>query len=81
MSGSSTTVRQTTPRLGPSLRFVADLAAWDNSLISLPTGNSGHFTSGHYKDQAGEFRAGKVSRLEFEKVGAKSTLRLRPFPR
>lgn len=78
MSGSSTTVKQTTPRLGPSLRFVADLAAWDNSLINLSTGNSGHFTSGHYKDQSDEYISGKAFRLAFEKVEAKSTLRLTP---
>ena len=58
MSGGITTVQQTTRRLGPSMRFVADLADWDRSLIHLPTGNSGHFTSGHYKDQADEFQAG-----------------------
>lgn len=81
MSGNSTTVKQTTPRLGPSLRFVADLAGWDNSLISMPTGNSGHFTSGHYKDQSDEFISGQTFRLEFDQVEAKSTLRLRPVPR
>ncbi len=78
LSGSATTVKQVTPRLGPSMRFVADLASWDNSLINLPTGNSGHIVSGHYKDQWDEYVAGRAFRLEFEKVEAKSTLRLEP---
>jgi penicillin G amidase len=78
LSGSWTTVKQVTPRLGPSMRFVADLADWDNSLINLPTGNSGHLTSGHYKDQWDEYVGGKAFKLEFEKVEAKNTLRLTP---
>lgn len=78
LSGSSTTVKQTTPRLGPSMRFVADLSNWDNSLINLPTGNSGHFTSGHYKDQWDEYVAGRAFKLEFDKIEPKSTLRLTP---
>lgn len=78
LSGSSTTVKQTTPRLGPSMRFVADLSNWDNSLINLPTGNSGHFTSGHYKDQWDEYVAGRAFKLEFDKIEPKNTLRLTP---
>ena len=78
LSGSSTTVKQTTPRLGPSMRFVADLSNWDNSLINLPTGNSGHFTSGHYKDQWDEYVAGRAFKLEFDKIEPKNTLRLVP---
>lgn len=78
MSGSSTTVKQTTPRLGPSLRFIADLSNWDNSLINLPSGNSGHFTSGHYKDQFDEYLSGRAFPLEFDKIIAKSELKLAP---
>ncbi len=78
LSGSPTTVKQVTRSLGPSMRFVADLSDWDNSLINLPTGNSGHFISGHYKDQWDEYVAGKAFKLEFEKVAAKSELRLSP---
>lgn len=78
LSGSSTTVKQTTPRLGPSMRFVADLSDWDRSLINLPPGNSGHLTSGHYKDQWDEYVTGKAFPLQFEKVTADHTLRLTP---
>ena len=41
MSGSSTTVKQTTRKLGPSMRFVADLGDWDNSLNNITVGESG----------------------------------------
>ncbi|MBM3724667.1 MAG: penicillin acylase family protein [Acidobacteria bacterium] len=51
MSGSSTTVKQTTPALGPSMRFVADLANWDHSLLNLTLGQSGQPLSRHFRDQ------------------------------
>ena len=51
MSGSSTTIKQTTQRLGPSMRFVADLSDWDHSLNNITIGESGQFLSSHYKDQ------------------------------
>lgn len=78
MDGSSTTVQQTTTRLGPSLRFIADLSDWDKSLISLPGGQSGHITSGHYKDQWDDYYNGKAAPLAFGSVDAASTLRLLP---
>jgi len=78
LSGSATTVKQVTPRLGPSLRFVADLADWDKSLINLPTGNSGHLTSGHYKDQWDEYASGRAFPLQFDKVEAGDVLTLTP---
>ena len=65
MSGSSTTVKQTTRRLGPSMRFVADLSDWDNSLLNLVTGNSGHRLTFHYKDQWKAYYAGTSFPLPF----------------
>jgi penicillin G amidase len=59
MSGSSTTVKQTTQRLGPSMRFVADLSNWNQSLNSITIGQSGQFLSRHYKDQWDEYYVGK----------------------
>ncbi len=38
MSGSSTTIKQTSVTLGPSMRFVADLANWDGSLNNIDIG-------------------------------------------
>ena len=36
MSGSPTTVKQTTARLAPSMRMDADLGDWDRSLLNVP---------------------------------------------
>lgn len=35
----------------PSLRFVADVGAWDRSILVLPLGQSGRLFSSHYDDQ------------------------------
>lgn len=78
MDGSSTTVLQKGTRLGPSMRFIADLSEWDKSLVTLVTGQSGHVTSGHFKDQWDEYIDGKAFPLQFEHVQAASTLVLKP---
>ena len=78
MSGSSTTVKQTTRRLGPSMRMVADLSDWDNSLQNIATGQSGQLFSGHYKDQWKDYYEGRSFPMQFNKVDAKSTLTLQP---
>lgn len=77
MSGGSTTVKQTTGKLGPSERFTADLANWDNSLLNLPIGESGHVLSGHYKDQWNAYYAGTSFLMKFDHPEAKHTLTLR----
>ena len=77
MSGSSTTVKQTSKRLGPSMRFVADLSNWDNSLMNLPLGQSGQLMSPHYSDQWEEYYVGKSFPRPFAKIEG-STLELRP---
>lgn len=59
MSGSNTTVKQTTRRLGPSMRFAADLANWNNSYLNLTVGQSGQVLSSHYKDQWNAYWAGR----------------------
>ena len=59
MSGSSTSVKQTTQRIGPSMRFIADLGNWDRSLNNITIGQSGQFLSSHYKDQWDEYYVGK----------------------
>ncbi|HBY61629.1 MAG TPA: hypothetical protein DEH78_17545, partial [Solibacterales bacterium] len=65
MSGASTTVKQTTRRLGPSMRFVADLSDWDRSLMNLTIGESGHPLSSHYKDQWEAYYNGRSFPLPF----------------
>ncbi|HUJ40255.1 MAG TPA: penicillin acylase family protein [Candidatus Acidoferrales bacterium] len=51
ISGSIYSVKQITPTFGPSMRFVADLSNFDDSLMNLTLGQSGQFLSPNYKDQ------------------------------
>jgi penicillin G amidase len=78
MSGSSTTVKQTTATVGPSERMVADLANWDKSVQNLTTGESGFVASKHYKDQWPAYYAGKSFPMEFEHINAEEVLRIVP---
>ncbi len=78
MSGSSTTIKQTTPRLGPSMRFVADLSDWERSLNNITIGESGQILSTHYKDQWDAYYSGRSFPMQFGKVDAKSTLEVTP---
>jgi len=78
MSGSSSSIKQTTQRLGPSLRMVMDLANLDQSQANLVTGESGHMLSRHYKDQWGAYYGGTSFPMQFDKVDAKDTLVVHP---
>jgi len=74
MSGSSTTIKQTTQRLGPSMRFVADLADWDHSLNNIVSGESGQILSRHYKDQWGAYYSARSFPMQFGKVEVQDSL-------
>jgi len=50
-AGTGTTVKQTTPTLGPSMRMVVDFAAFDDSVQNITLGESGQVLSPYYKDQ------------------------------
>jgi penicillin G amidase len=78
MSGSGTTVKQTTATLGPSERMVVDFADLDKSVQNLPTGESGNVASGHYKDQWPAYYAGTSFPMEFYHVDAKEVLHIKP---
>jgi penicillin G amidase len=78
MSGSSTTIKQTSLELGPSTRFIADLANWDGSLNSLDIGQSGQILSRHYKDQWDAYYVGRSFPMQFDNVEAKDTLVVMP---
>jgi penicillin G amidase len=78
MSGSSTSIKQTTLVLGPSMRFVADFSDWDHSLNNLTIGESGQFLSSHYKDQWDAYYTGRSFPMQFQRVDAKSTLGIQP---
>jgi penicillin amidase len=78
MSGSSTTIKQISQLLGPSMRFVADLANWDRSLNNIDIGQSGQVLSRHYKDQWDAHYSGRSFPMQFVKVEAKDTLVVEP---
>jgi penicillin G amidase len=79
MSGSSSSIKQTTQRLGPSLRMVVDLGNLDQSQANLVTGESGHVLSKHYKDQWSAYYGGASFPMQFDKVDAKDTLVINPL--
>jgi penicillin amidase len=78
MSGSATTVKQTTSRLGPSMRMVVDLGDWDRSLQNITVGQSGQILSWHYKDQWKAYDAGTSFPMQFGKIDAKNVLTFTP---
>jgi penicillin amidase len=68
--------------LGPAMRIIVDLGDIENSLSVNPTGQSGHFLSAHYADQAalfnsGEFRKQMMNRDEIKNL-QQGTLILKP---
>ena len=50
-----------------SCRLIVDVGAWDDCLIALPGGQSGHPASAHYQDRIGEWRAGRYFPLLFSR--------------
>ncbi len=78
MSGSGTTVKQTTAVLGPSERMVVDLGYLDKSVQNLMAGESGGVASAHYKDQWRAYYIGKSFPMQYEHVDAKQALRVKP---
>jgi penicillin G amidase len=78
MSGSGTSVKQTTAVVGPSERMVVDLGDLDRSVQNLVSGESGLVASAHYKDQWRAYYAGTSFPMQFEHVDAKQVLRVRP---
>lgn len=91
MSGGSTTVKQTTRKLGPSERIDVSLANWDDSLANLPIGESGNpgwaiwtvpfrvsIGSSHFWDQWDAYYEGRSFPMPFRSVKAESTLTLTP---
>ncbi len=78
MSGSSTTVKQTTNTLGPSERMVVDLGDLDKSVQNLVLGESGSVSSSHFEDQWPAYYYGKSFPMQFDRVDAKDTLRIKP---
>jgi penicillin G amidase len=78
MSGGSTTVKQTTAKLGPSERMDASTGDWDASLMNVPIGESGHVASSHYRDEWSAYYNGTSFPMQFKNVDAKSTVTFVP---
>jgi penicillin amidase len=78
MSGSLTTVKQLTRRLGPSMRMAVDFADWDRSLLNVTIGESGQILSSHYRDEWSHYYVGESFPMEFRSIDAKDVLRLMP---
>ena len=78
MSGSSTSVKQVNGQLGPSMRFIADLSNWDNSLNNITTGESGHILSSHYKDQWNAYYYGTSFPMEYNHIDVTNSLSVLP---
>jgi penicillin amidase len=78
MSGSSTTIKQTTRRMGPSMRMIVDLSDLEHSMQNIPVGESGHRLSSHYKDQWSAYYGATSFPMQFSKVDAKQTLVVTP---
>jgi penicillin G amidase len=78
MSGSSTTIRQTTRVLSPSMRMNADLADWEKSQLNVQVGQSGQPLSSHYKDQWDSHYRVTSFPMQYRTVTAKHSLEFRP---
>jgi penicillin amidase len=78
MSGSSTTVKQTSTRLGPSMRMTAEPGDWDRSLLNVTIGQSGQILSRHYKDEWEHYYNGQSYPMQFGKVDAPDVLTFVP---
>ncbi|MEO8098307.1 MAG: penicillin acylase family protein [Acidobacteriota bacterium] len=79
MSGSSSSVKQVTGRLGPSYRMIVDLGDLDRSLANITTGQSAHYLSPHYKDQFDAYYNGRSFPMQFHKVTTEATIVVKPL--
>ena len=82
-SGTGYSVRAATRRHGPSMRFIANLANWDDSILLIPAGESGQVGSSHYSDQFSYWYEGKPIVAPFSDAAEakvrKHSLKLTPF--
>jgi penicillin amidase len=66
-SGDGVTVKQVNGLLGPSERYTADLANFDQSTLNTVTGQAGNFLSPYYMDQWKAWYEGTTFPLPFSK--------------
>jgi penicillin amidase len=81
-AGTGTTVKQTTTRLGPSMRMVVDFSDLDQSVQNITLGESGQVSSSYYRDQFSAWYNGTSFPMLFRDAavekGAVHRLRLEP---
>lgn len=81
-SGTIYSVRAASKTHGPAMRFVANPANWDESILLLPSGESGQPGSSHYSDQFSYWYEGKPIFAPFseaaEAKAKRHTLTLKP---
>ena len=81
-SGTVYSVRAATKTHGPAMRFVANPANWDESIMLITSGESGQPGSRHYSDQFSYWYEGKPILAPFseaaEAKARKHTLTLKP---
>jgi penicillin amidase len=83
-SGTAYSPRAATKHHGPAMRFVANLANWDESIMLIAGGQSGQPGSAHYTDQFPYWYEGRPIYQPFsdgaEASARKHTLTLKPAP-
>jgi penicillin amidase len=83
-SGTMFSPRASTQHDGPAMRFVANPANWDDSILLIPAGQSGQFGSSHFTDQFSYWYEGKLIAAPFsdsaEAKARRHTLILKPAP-
>ena len=83
-SGTMFSPRAAMQHDGPAMRFVANAANWDDSILLIPAGQSGQFGSSHYTDQFSYWYEGKPIVAPFsdsaEANARRHTLTLKPAP-
>jgi penicillin amidase len=83
-AGTGTTVKQTTPEIGPSMRMVVDFSDLDQSMQNITLGESGQVFSPYYRDQFEAWYGGRSFPMLFSNAavdkGAVHRLVLEPGP-
>jgi penicillin G amidase len=74
-SGTDWSPRAASRDHGPAMRFVANTANWDESILLLPAGESGQAGSEHYRDQFSYWLDGKAIYGPFSDAGEAKTRR------
>ena len=64
-AGMQTTVKQTTPSVGPSMRMVVDFGDLDHSVQNITLGESGQILSPYYRDQVEAWYEGRSLPMAF----------------